>query len=57
MTPVVDELDLPTSFQLKRDTAYVVTLNGEVWRVDNIGSNGHHDRGHGCRDGWRHGDD
>jgi len=57
MTPVVDELDLPTSFQLTRDTAFVVTLNGEVWRVDNVGSGGHHERGKGCRDGGRHGDD
>ena len=50
MTPVVDELDLPTSFQIVRGAAYVVTLNGEIWRVDNVGSNGHHDRGKGCRD-------
>ena len=55
MTLVVGELDLPTSLEFVRNTAYIVTLNGEIWRVDNVGSNGHHDRG--CRDGGRHSDD
>jgi sugar lactone lactonase YvrE len=31
---IVDGLDRPTSFQLLRGDAYVVTLDGEVWRVE-----------------------
>lgn len=31
---VADGLDRPTSFELIRGTAYVVTLDGEVWTVD-----------------------
>jgi hypothetical protein len=30
---VVDELNLPTSMEFVRDTAYVVNLTGEVWRI------------------------
>jgi hypothetical protein len=30
---VVDELNLPTSMEFVRDTAYVVNLAGEVWRI------------------------
>jgi len=37
-----------------RDTALVVTLNGEVWRVDNVSGSPWK---HGCRDGGRHSDD
>jgi len=45
---VVDGLDLPTSVAFKRDTAYVLTLNGEVWKVDDVASAGKHRRGVGC---------
>lgn len=31
---IVDGLDRPTSFQILRGDAYVVTLDGEVWRVE-----------------------
>ena len=31
-----DGLDRPTSVEMINNTAYVVTLGGEVWRVDNI---------------------
>lgn len=41
-------LDLPTSVAFQRDTAYLVTLNGEVWKVDDVSSAGRHHRGAGC---------
>jgi hypothetical protein len=34
MTPVVIGLNQPTSLEFIHDTAYIVTLNGEVWTVD-----------------------
>jgi len=36
VTTVVDELDRPTSVEIIGNTAYVVTLGGEVWTVDDI---------------------
>jgi hypothetical protein len=36
MTTVAAELNLPTSFQVIGSTAYVVTLTGEVWTIDNV---------------------
>jgi hypothetical protein len=33
---LVDELDLPTSLDFVGDTAFVTTLNGEVWRITNV---------------------
>ena len=33
---IVDELDTPTSMQFIGDTAYVVTLNGEIWKIRNV---------------------
>ena len=33
---VVDHLDLPTSLHFIRDTAFVVTQNGEVWRIPDV---------------------
>jgi hypothetical protein len=36
MTTVADELDLPTSLEIIGNTAYVITLNGEIWTVDGI---------------------
>ncbi len=33
---VADELNIPTSFEIIDNTAYIVTLHGEVWKVDNI---------------------
>jgi sugar lactone lactonase YvrE len=35
-TTVVDKLNQPTSMEIVGDTAYVVMLSGEVWRVDNL---------------------
>ena len=32
---VVDGLDRPTSVEFIRNTAYVVTLTGEIWKVKN----------------------
>ena len=36
LTTVVGGLDRPTSVEIIDNTAYVVTLGGEVWRVNNI---------------------
>jgi len=33
---IADEINRPTSFEIIGNTAYIVTLNGEVWKVDNI---------------------
>jgi hypothetical protein len=33
---IADELDRPTSFEVIGNTAYIVTLGGEIWTVDNI---------------------
>jgi sugar lactone lactonase YvrE len=36
LTSIADGLDRPTSLEIDHTTAYVVTLGGEVWRVDDI---------------------
>jgi len=36
LSVIADELDLPTSMEIIGNTAYIITLNGEVWTVDNI---------------------
>ncbi len=33
---VADELNQPTSLEIIGDTAYVVTLGGEIWQIDGI---------------------
>jgi hypothetical protein len=33
---VADDLDLPTSVEIIGNTAYVATLSGEVWKIENI---------------------
>ena len=35
-TTIADELDQPSSLEIIGNTAYVVTLDGEVWTIDNI---------------------
>lgn len=35
-TVVADKLDIPTSLEIIGNRAYIVTLEGEVWAVDNI---------------------
>ena len=35
-TVVLDGLNQPTSFEFIANTAYVVTLTGEVWRIDDV---------------------
>lgn len=45
---VVGGLDLPTSVAFRHDTAFVVTLNGEVWKVRDVTSAGWGHRGGGC---------
>jgi hypothetical protein len=34
LTVIVDELNLPTSLEFIGTTAYVVTLTGEIWKID-----------------------
>lgn len=48
LTVVVDGLDLPTSVDFVGNTAFIVTLNGEVWKVDDVAS-GQHGLWGGCR--------
>jgi hypothetical protein len=36
LTTVVGGLDRPTSVEIINNTAYIVTLGGEIWTVDNI---------------------
>ena len=33
---VVDELNQPTSLEFIGDTAFVVTLGGEIWKINNV---------------------
>lgn len=33
---IADELDRPTSFEIIGNTAYIVTLGGDIWAIDNI---------------------
>jgi hypothetical protein len=35
-TVVADGLDRPTSVELIKNTAYVITLGGEVWKIENV---------------------
>lgn len=48
-TALIEELNQPTSLSFDRDTGYIVSLAGSVWRVDDL-ARGHH-RGGGCS--WR----
>jgi hypothetical protein len=43
-TILVDKLDLPASLNFVCNTAYIVTLTGEVWEVRDIGEVTDHDR-------------
>jgi DNA-binding beta-propeller fold protein YncE len=36
---VADGLDRPTSLEISRNTAYVVTFGGEIWRIDGVSGN------------------
>jgi hypothetical protein len=36
MSEIADQLDQPTSLEIIANTAYVVTLNGEIWKIDDI---------------------
>ena len=33
---IAGKLNIPTSFEIIGNTAYIVTLGGEIWTVDNI---------------------
>jgi hypothetical protein len=43
LTVVVDKLNRPTSVHFVGGAALIVTLNGEVWRVDNVAVHRPHD--------------
>lgn len=36
LTVLADGLNIPTSFQFIGNTAYIVTLTGEIWKLDNV---------------------
>lgn len=38
LTTIAGNVDRPTSLEIIGNTAYIVTLPGEIWRIDNIGS-------------------
>jgi hypothetical protein len=38
VTAIVDELNLPTSVEFIGNSAYVISLAGEIWKIDNIGT-------------------
>jgi hypothetical protein len=38
LTVLADGLNIPTSFQFIGNTAYIVSLTGEVWKLDNVSS-------------------
>lgn len=35
---IIDGLDRPTSMEIVQNTAYIVTLTGEIWTIDNVSS-------------------
>jgi hypothetical protein len=35
-TVVIDGLNQPTSFEFIGNTAYVVTLGGEIWKIERV---------------------
>jgi hypothetical protein len=43
-TVVCDHLDRPTSLEFVGNTAYVVSLTGEVWKIEGISCARHHSR-------------
>jgi hypothetical protein len=40
-TVIVDGLNQPTSVEIIKNTAYVVTLAGEIWKIDKISAPPH----------------
>jgi hypothetical protein len=36
LTVIVDHLNQPTSVEIIKNTAYIVTLTGEVWKIENV---------------------
>jgi hypothetical protein len=38
---ITEGLNQPTSLEFIRDTAYVVTLGGEIWAIDNLSHQRH----------------
>lgn len=37
LTVIASELNLPTSLEFIQNTAYVVSLTGQIWTIDNVG--------------------
>jgi hypothetical protein len=46
LTVLVDKLNRPTSVHFVDDAALVVTLNGEVWRIDDVAGHRSDDSSH-----------
>ncbi len=42
---VIDRLNLPTSLEFIGNTAYVVTLTGEIWKIDGVRRHSHREDG------------
>jgi hypothetical protein len=40
-TVVTDRLNQPTSLEFIRNTAYVVTLGGEIWKIKGVSRSPH----------------
>ena len=43
LTVITGPIDRPTSLKFIGNTAYIVTLPGEIWTVDGVGSSGEHE--------------
>ncbi|MFW6088968.1 MAG: ScyD/ScyE family protein [Gemmatimonadota bacterium] len=41
LTVLADDVNLPTSVEIVDDTAYVVSLAGEIWRIDDVSAPPH----------------
>jgi hypothetical protein len=41
LTTVVGGLDRPTSVEIIKNTAYVVTLAGDIWKIEDVSSPPH----------------
>ena len=41
LTVVTDRLNQPTSLEFIKNTAYVVTLGGEIWKIKGVSSPPH----------------
>ncbi|HEV7839107.1 MAG TPA: hypothetical protein VGO75_13640, partial [Gemmatimonadaceae bacterium] len=47
LTTIVDRLNQPISLDIIKNTAYVVTLGGEIWKIDDIAGRSERERDSG----------